>query len=296
MTLTRKPKKKGIRHRDLLLSGDHALRWPIKIVANIGSIIILDRPSNILISLTFTYQAPFFEDHNTFSDQVSFRAPVRHESTTAAPIVEGRRCQKLECVDEESHMPRYYFHIRKGDVLVEDQDGTEVSEAGSVEEEAVEAARDLLADGDREGPDRREWVYEVADATGATVLLLPFEAADEADFSAAASAEDRSPTDTACPRCSGSGTECEAVAVLGEATLASLKASNAVFSGDGSRVDMRCTLCSGSGLVTAKVEGDIAWAKGLLEQRSAAGRREWSPERRSDRARLLRLVRNPRLT
>ncbi len=193
-------------------------------------------------------------------------------------------------------MPRYYFHIRKGDVLVEDQDGTEVSEAESVEEKATEAELDLLAEGDLQGLDRRAWVHEVADATGATVLLLPFKAAEEADFSEAVKAGDSSLTRTACPRCSGSGTESEAVAVLGEATLASLRASNALFSADGSRVDMRCTLCSGSGLVTAKVQGDIAWAKGLLEQRSAAGRRAWSPQRRADRARLLRLVRNPPVT
>ncbi len=106
-------------------------------------------------------------------------------------------------------MPRYYFHIRKGAVLVEDQDGTEVSEAESVEEKAIEAVRDLLADGDLQGLDRRPWVYEVADATGSTVLLLPFKAAEEADLPEAVKAGDSSLTRTACPRCSGSGTECE---------------------------------------------------------------------------------------
>ncbi len=79
-------------------------------------------------------------------------------------------------------MPRYYFHIRKGEVFVEDQGGTEVSEAESLEEEAVEAARDLLADGDLQGLDRREWVYEIADETGATVLILPFSEAVEPDL------------------------------------------------------------------------------------------------------------------
>jgi hypothetical protein len=56
-------------------------------------------------------------------------------------------------------VPRYYFHIRKGDVLVEDPEGTEVSETETLEDEAIEAARDLLADGDLQGLDRREWVY-----------------------------------------------------------------------------------------------------------------------------------------
>jgi hypothetical protein len=37
-------------------------------------------------------------------------------------------------------MPRYFFHIRRGGVLIEDLEGAEVSEAEPLEEEAVEAA------------------------------------------------------------------------------------------------------------------------------------------------------------
>ena len=79
-------------------------------------------------------------------------------------------------------MPHYYFHIRKGDVFAEDAEGIEVPEAGSLEEEAIEAARDLLAEGDLQGLDRREWVFEVADGSGATVLVLRFVDAVEPDL------------------------------------------------------------------------------------------------------------------
>jgi hypothetical protein len=79
-------------------------------------------------------------------------------------------------------MPRYHFHIRKGEVLVEDPEGTEVAQAESLEDEAIEAARDLLADGDRQGLDRREWVFEVTDESGTTVLTLPFSEAVEPDL------------------------------------------------------------------------------------------------------------------
>jgi Ser/Thr protein kinase RdoA (MazF antagonist) len=79
-------------------------------------------------------------------------------------------------------MPRYYFHIRQGNVLVEDSSGVEVSGAEGLEDEAIEAARDLLADGDLQGLDRRDWVYEVADESGATVLTLPFSEAVEPDL------------------------------------------------------------------------------------------------------------------
>ena len=83
-------------------------------------------------------------------------------------------------------MPRYFFHIRKGDVLVQSLESIEVSTGDSLEEKAAEAARDLLADGDLQGVDRREWVFEVAGESGTTVLTLPFAEAAEAEFSAAA--------------------------------------------------------------------------------------------------------------
>ena len=113
-------------------------------------------------------------------------------------------------------MPRYFFHIRKGDVLVQNPESIEVSMGDSLEEEAVEAARDLLADGDARGVDRREWAFEVAEESGTTVLTLPFIAAAEADFPALAMPPEDSLADQPCPRCSGSGTECESVSALGE--------------------------------------------------------------------------------
>ncbi len=58
-------------------------------------------------------------------------------------------------------MPHYLFHIRKGDVFTEDPKGIDVPETEGLEEEAIEAARDLLADGDLQGLDRREWVFEI---------------------------------------------------------------------------------------------------------------------------------------
>ncbi len=79
-------------------------------------------------------------------------------------------------------MPLYFFHIRKGDVLVEDPEGTEVSETEALDEEAIEAARDLLADGDLQGLDRRVWVYEVADESGTIALTLLFSEAVEPDL------------------------------------------------------------------------------------------------------------------
>ena len=80
-------------------------------------------------------------------------------------------------------MPRYFFHIRKGDVLDQDSVGREVAATEVLRDETIEAARDVLADGDVQGLDRREWVFEVADESGGIVLTLPFVDAIEPDVS-----------------------------------------------------------------------------------------------------------------
>ncbi len=79
-------------------------------------------------------------------------------------------------------MARFYFHIRKGDDLVTDPEGVEVPNSEIVRDEAIEAARDLLSEGDLQGLDRRGWAFEVADESGQTVLTLPFSEAVEPDL------------------------------------------------------------------------------------------------------------------
>ena len=45
-------------------------------------------------------------------------------------------------------MPRFFFHIRKGEVFDRDDEGRKVDATGSLSEEATEASRDLLAEGE----------------------------------------------------------------------------------------------------------------------------------------------------
>jgi hypothetical protein len=78
-------------------------------------------------------------------------------------------------------MAKYYFHIRKGDVFEEAPEPIEADGQEGVEEEAIEAARDLLAEGDLIGLDRRLWSFEVADESGTTILSMPFSEAIEPD-------------------------------------------------------------------------------------------------------------------
>lgn len=79
-------------------------------------------------------------------------------------------------------MPRYFFHVRKGEVLDQDTEGRDLAATEALSDEATEASRDLLAEGDLQGLDRREWVFEIADEAGQTVLTFPFEAAIEPDL------------------------------------------------------------------------------------------------------------------
>jgi hypothetical protein len=79
-------------------------------------------------------------------------------------------------------MPRYYFHILKGDILEPDEEGIEIASTEPLAEEALEVARDLLAEVDLKGLDRREWILEIADEAGVIVHTLVFEDALEPDL------------------------------------------------------------------------------------------------------------------
>jgi len=45
-------------------------------------------------------------------------------------------------------MPRFFFHVPKGEVFERDEEGREIAATGSLSEEATEASRDLLAEGE----------------------------------------------------------------------------------------------------------------------------------------------------
>ena len=79
-------------------------------------------------------------------------------------------------------MPRYFFHIRKSGLLEEAPQAVELPEGSSLAEKTTELARDLLAEGDLAGLDRRDWVFEVADESGQPVLMFYFADALEPDL------------------------------------------------------------------------------------------------------------------
>jgi hypothetical protein len=48
-------------------------------------------------------------------------------------------------------MAMFYFHIQEGDCLVEDDEGIELSDLTEARGEAIEAAREILAEAIRSG-------------------------------------------------------------------------------------------------------------------------------------------------
>ena len=68
-------------------------------------------------------------------------------------------------------MPLYYLHIRNGDKLEVDPDGTELPDLEAAFAEAVKVARELVDEVDDLG---RDAAIEITDGAGETVLTVPF--------------------------------------------------------------------------------------------------------------------------
>lgn len=68
-------------------------------------------------------------------------------------------------------MPLYYLHIRNGDKLEVDPDGTELPDLDAAFAEALKVARELVDEVDDLG---RDAVIEIADGFGETILTVPF--------------------------------------------------------------------------------------------------------------------------
>ena len=71
-------------------------------------------------------------------------------------------------------MSRWFLHVHDGTVAFLAPEGSELPDLAAAREEASIAARELVADGLRGNENRTDWRIEVADETGASVLVVPF--------------------------------------------------------------------------------------------------------------------------
>ena len=74
-------------------------------------------------------------------------------------------------------MPRYYLHIRDHEGLREDPEGSEFADIGEAHDEALEAARELLADKILANDIIDGSRFEITDENGVVQLVAPFRSA-----------------------------------------------------------------------------------------------------------------------
>ena len=73
-------------------------------------------------------------------------------------------------------MSRYFFHIRDGERLIEDPEGTDLPDLAAARDEAVLAARFLMSEKVKAGQVLDGQRFEITDEAGQVLDVLPFRA------------------------------------------------------------------------------------------------------------------------
>ena len=74
----------------------------------------------------------------------------------------------------ESHPALYYFNIRTERGVVEDPEGNTHASLHAARDAALAKAREMMAEGDQKGEDRRSWRFEIMDRANRQVLTVAF--------------------------------------------------------------------------------------------------------------------------
>jgi hypothetical protein len=73
-------------------------------------------------------------------------------------------------------MARFYFHLRDGDKLVPDPDGSDLPDVEAAKREALLAARDILSDAMKVGKRKVPEAFVIADEAGRKLDVVPLAA------------------------------------------------------------------------------------------------------------------------
>jgi hypothetical protein len=76
--------------------------------------------------------------------------------------------------DQGEHHELYYFNIRTAGGMIEDPEGSVHPDLQAAREQALSEARRIVAEGDRQGEDRRSWSFEIMDRGNRPVLTIRF--------------------------------------------------------------------------------------------------------------------------
>ncbi|MBB2719618.1 UNVERIFIED_ORG: hypothetical protein GGD48_004895 [Rhizobium etli] len=71
-------------------------------------------------------------------------------------------------------MQKYYFHVRRGENLELDTEGAEFASAEKACEEAIEAAREILAEAILAGHSTDGDCFEITSEDGSLLAVIPF--------------------------------------------------------------------------------------------------------------------------
>lgn len=71
-------------------------------------------------------------------------------------------------------MPLYFFHIRQGEHLDLDEEGIDLPSSDAAHDEALLAAREMVAEFIREGEVIDGMTFEITDADGDIIATVPF--------------------------------------------------------------------------------------------------------------------------
>jgi hypothetical protein len=70
-------------------------------------------------------------------------------------------------------MPRFYFHIKHGDRLVEDKEGDDFPDLALARAQALEAAREMWSEAIKTGRELIADAFVITDEQGHRLLLVP---------------------------------------------------------------------------------------------------------------------------
>ena len=70
-------------------------------------------------------------------------------------------------------MGRFYFHIRTGDELAHDPEGSDLADISEARREALAAARELLANAIKAGKEQIPDAFVIADEAGRAIETVP---------------------------------------------------------------------------------------------------------------------------
>jgi hypothetical protein len=70
-------------------------------------------------------------------------------------------------------MGRFYFHLRAGDELTPDEEGVDLPDFSAARSEAIEAARELLAQAIKDGRPEVPEAFVIADEAGQELGTVP---------------------------------------------------------------------------------------------------------------------------